>query len=105
MPENVEILNLIAAFAGGVLLGASYFGGLWWTVRRLPQAKRPMTLYFGSLAIRLAGLMLAFYGVLTFYEWPHLAAALMGLIFARTALVRFFGPSKMTDSSAPKVSP
>ncbi|PJF27435.1 MAG: hypothetical protein CUN53_04065 [Phototrophicales bacterium] len=32
------------ALMGGMALGAVVFGGLWWTVRRLPTAKSPALL-------------------------------------------------------------
>jgi F1F0 ATPase subunit 2 len=37
-----EILSLAAAVAAGALLGAVFFGGLWWTVRKAfrPHSRR-----------------------------------------------------------------
>ena len=36
----------------GVLLGAIFFGGLWWTVRKGVSSKRPALWFFGSLLLR-----------------------------------------------------
>ena len=37
MFDTVEIMTLAAAVVAGVVLGGFYFGGLWWTVRRMPE--------------------------------------------------------------------
>lgn len=75
------------AFAAGLLLGAVYFGALWFTARRLPHSRRPATLAVGSYAARLlvAGL------VLTWAARQGLVpavAALAGFLVVRGAAVR-----------------
>jgi F1F0 ATPase subunit 2 len=37
-----EFLSLALALAAGVLLGAIYFGGLWWTVRTVKTSARSL---------------------------------------------------------------
>ena len=58
-----EILSLVLALVTGVLLGAMFFGGLWWTVRKGVSSKQPALWFFGSLLLRtsiaLAGFILS----------------------------------------------
>jgi F1F0 ATPase subunit 2 len=91
MFETYEMLFLVAAVFAGVLVGGFYFGGLWWTVNHMPHAAHPLKLYFGSLILRLAVVLIAFYGLLIFSGWPQLAASLVGFITARLVLIRRFG--------------
>jgi F1F0 ATPase subunit 2 len=83
---------LALSLAAGLALGAMYFGGLWWTVRRLPAARRPalFTLgsYLGRNALAAAGLWLVMAG-----DWRRLAAALAGMLLVRLVLVRRLGPA------------
>ena len=39
-----ETLALILTLLAGVLLGAIFFGGLWWTIRRSVSSKQPALL-------------------------------------------------------------
>lgn len=92
-----ELPSIVAAVCAGLLLGGLYFGGLWWTVRRMPLARHPLNLYFGSLIARLAILLAAFYGVLTYAGWPQLLASLLGFVAARLPLVRLMGRAPSSD--------
>ena len=47
-----ETLSLVLALVTGVLLGAIFFGGLWWTVRKGVSSKRPALWFLGSLLLR-----------------------------------------------------
>lgn len=67
-------------------LGGVFFGGLWWTVQRLPEAERPFRLYFGSLVIRLGTASLGFVVLLLLTDWPQLVAALIGFLLSRLIL-------------------
>jgi F1F0 ATPase subunit 2 len=74
----------------GAALGAFYFGGLWHTVRRLPEARAPLLCLLGSYLLRvplaMAGLYLATGG-----RWDRLMAALAGFMLCREILVRRLG--------------
>ena len=97
MFDTIESASIVAAVCAGLLLGGLYFGGLWWTVRRMPLARHPLNLYFGSLIARLAILLAAFYGVLSYAGWAQLVAALVGFIAARLLLIRIIGPARSGD--------
>ncbi len=47
-------MRLILCFAGGVLLGGLFYGGLRLTVRRMILARRPLLMAVTSFLIRLA---------------------------------------------------
>jgi F1F0 ATPase subunit 2 len=88
MLEMKEMIQLAAALLAGGALGALYFGSLWWTLLRMPRCRRPLSLYFASLAVRLTVVLAAFYGLLTAWDWDGLIAALLGFIGARILLTR-----------------
>ena len=47
-----EVLTLALALLAGVALGAVFFGGLWWTVRKGVSSKHPALWFLGSLLLR-----------------------------------------------------
>jgi F1F0 ATPase subunit 2 len=85
---------------GGGILGALYFGGLWWTVRLMPDARHPLRLYFGSLMARLAIVLVGFWYLLVGSGWQQLVACLIGFVGARVVLVRRLGRVDPAPSSA-----
>lgn len=104
MFNSTQVITLTAAVATGLLLGTFYFAGLWWTVRRMPDVRRPLNLYFGSLVGRLGVILAALYGVLISCGWPGLAASLVGLLAARIILIRFLGKARPADSPTQKAA-
>ena len=84
MDENWQLL---LAGPVGVGLGIVYFGGLWLTVRRLPDARWPALLLLGSMLGRTALTLLGFYLVMD-ARWERLLACLAGFILARMVLMR-----------------
>ena len=68
----------------GVALGAIYFGGLWWTVRRGLASRRPALWLSGSLLLR-AGMALAGFYFVGQGHWQRLVACLLGFVMARLA--------------------
>jgi len=92
MFDSIESATIIAAVCAGLLLGGLYFGGLWWTVRRMPHVRHPLNLYFGSLIVRVAIVVAAFHGVLGYFGWPRLVASLVGFVAARLLLIRLIAP-------------
>ncbi len=51
------ILYFGLLFAFGAILGAFFFGGLWLTVRHLPNSRHPALLFLGSVLIRTAAVL------------------------------------------------
>ena len=48
----IELLPLFGTFAAGMTLSSFYFGGLWWTVRRVPTTRRPALWLLASFFLR-----------------------------------------------------
>jgi F1F0 ATPase subunit 2 len=90
------------ALAGGVLLGATFFGGLWWTVRRGISSKQPALLFLGSVLLR-TGMALAGFYLIARGDWERLLASLLGFIMARlfaTRLARAAGKPTHLEQAA-----
>ena len=81
----VSALALLLGLLAGVALGLVYFGGLWWTVRRVPSWRRPERALLASFVVR-ALLVLPAFVVLALQGPGPLVAALAGFLVARVAL-------------------
>ncbi len=88
------MIGLLLAFAAGAGLSVFYFGGLWLTVQRVAEARRPKLLLLGSFFGRAAVILVGFYLVIVAMgdRWELLVASLLGFILARSVLVRRWGP-------------
>ena len=79
-------LDVLIGLATGAVAGLVFFGGLRWTLDRLPDARRPVLLAVTSLLLRaaaLAGLL-----VLTIDgSIVRIAVALVAIIGIRTAMI------------------
>ena len=88
---TIDILLIVAALVGGALLGLFCFGGLWWTVRRLPTAKSPALLMLGSLLLRSAITV----GGILLVSWGHverIIAAMVSFTVVSFVLRKRLGP-------------
>ena len=86
-----EWLTLALAGMAGLLLGAIFFGGLWWTVRLGVTSKRPALLFLGSMLLRTGVVIVGFYFV-SDGHWQRLLACLSGFAIARFIVMRLTGP-------------
>jgi len=82
-----EPLSLVLALIEGVVLGAIFFGGLWWTVRKCVSAKQPALLFFGSGLLRMTVVLVGFYFVARGH-WERLLVCLLGFVIARVIVTR-----------------
>ena len=82
-----ETLILVLALATGVLLGAIFFGGLWWTVQKGVSSKRPALWFFGSLLLRTSIALAGFYFIARGH-WERLLVCLLGFVMARHVVMR-----------------
>ena len=71
----------------GVLLGAVFFGGLWWTVRRAVASDRVALWFFGSFFLRIVIVLAGFY-LACGEDWRRWLAAALGFGFARVVIAR-----------------
>jgi F1F0 ATPase subunit 2 len=88
-----ETIILAAALAAGVLLGAIFFGGLWWTVRKGMTAKSPALWFLGSSLLRMGIVLAGFYFVAR-GDWKKLLPCLLGFLIARFAVLRLTRSNK-----------
>lgn len=94
-----EIGPLILALLAGVPLGALFFGGLWWTLRKGLSSTRPALWFLGSLLLR-SGIVLAGFNLVGDGQWQRLLACLAGFFMARlivTRLARTLGKTATLD--------
>ncbi len=82
-----EATSLVLALVAGALLGAIFFGGLWWTIRRSLSSRSPAAWFFGSLLMR------TFIAVAGFYfmsrgDWRRLLACMLGFLLVRIMAIR-----------------
>lgn len=77
-----EPLPFILAGVIGILLGAIFFGGLWWTVRKGLPSKQPALWFLGSMLLRSAIVLFGFYFIGR-GDWKRLLACLAGFVLGR----------------------
>lgn len=82
-----DIRLVIGAFAVGMVLGALFFGGLWWTVRHGLTATNP-ALWFGASALARMTMTLSGLYYVARLGWPSVLACLCGLLAARVVVAR-----------------
>ena len=82
-----ETLTLALAFVTGLLLGAMFFGGLWWTVLKGLSSKQPALWFLGSLLLRTSLTLVGFYFIARGH-WERLMVCLLGFVIARFIVVR-----------------
>ena len=76
----------------GLLSGAIFFGGLWWTVRAGTVVRHPAIWFALSLALRGSLLGVGFYYVAA-DGWQALLLCTAGVLIARTAMFRLISPA------------
>jgi F1F0 ATPase subunit 2 len=85
--NTAEIITLSLAVLAGVLIGAIFFGGLWWTVLYGLKVKRPALLFILSLTARFALALIGFY-LVAGGHLERLVACLVGFIVSRVVIGR-----------------
>ena len=82
-----DIPALALALVAGAMLGAFFFGGLWWTVQKGVTSDTPAFWFLGSLLLRTAVILAGFYFV-SQGHWSTLVACLLGFLLARVIVVK-----------------
>lgn len=84
-------MNEFAAFSiiltVGFLLGAFFFGGLWWTVQKGLTSQKPVLWFFGSTLLR-TGIAVAGFYFTSHGDWRKIVFCLLGFIIARIVVTR-----------------
>ncbi|MGB3496474.1 MAG: ATP synthase subunit I [Elainellaceae cyanobacterium] len=87
---RLSVWSLVFPLTVGLMLGSVYFGGLWMTLTRLPQWRRPFLLIGLSLMVRLTILLGGGAWLLRFAAASPLLAILLlsaGVWLSRMALI------------------
>jgi F1F0 ATPase subunit 2 len=82
-----EVFRLIAALGAGLLLGAFFFGGLWWTVQKGLSARRPALWFLGSMMLR-TGIAISGFYLASGGHWERLLMCLLGFFIMRHVVTR-----------------
>jgi F1F0 ATPase subunit 2 len=85
--------TFLLVFCVGIILGAIFFGGLWWTVKKMQTVKRPALWFIVSFLARAMITLSGFYWVGE-GEWLRLMLCILGFIVARFVIIL------MTNSNA-----
>jgi F1F0 ATPase subunit 2 len=78
----IEAPALVLMLLAGVVLGAIFFGGLWWTVRLGISSKWAAVWFLGSLLLR-TGITLGGFYFVSQGDWRKVMACLVGFLVAR----------------------
>ena len=84
-------LRLFGAVLAGLVLGALFFGGLWWTVQRAMASAYAALWFLLSLVLRTAIVLAGFYLVCA-DDWRRWLAAALGFGAARLLITRITRP-------------
>jgi F1F0 ATPase subunit 2 len=98
-----ETLRLMLALATGVLLGAIFFGGLWWTIQKGVSSKWSALWFFGSLLVRTSMVLAGFYFIARGH-WQRLIVGLIGFVIARFIVTRITQSAEKQTYMEQKVS-
>ena len=85
-----DVLVLLTSLVAGTILGLFYFQGLWQTVVRLPDFRRPAWSVTWSFVARVGIVMTGFFFIMQGHL-ERLAVAMAGFLLARQILVRRLG--------------
>lgn len=80
-----EFLISAPPLAAGLILGALFFGGLWWTVVRGISSQVPALWFFGSTVLRMSATLLGFYFVAR-EDWERWLLCVTGFVVARVVI-------------------
>lgn len=102
MLTNLETLPIIGGMVVGMLAALGYFGGLWWTVRQLPETAHPLRFYASSIGVRLISILSVFYGLLVGWGGVAFAAGFFSFFATRIVMIRCLQPPLRDESTAGK---
>ena len=99
-----DFLFLAPPLAAGLLLGAFFFGGLWWTAIRGVSSPRPALWFFGSMLLRMSITLAGFY-LVGREDWERWLLCLLGFVLARLVVNWLTRPRvEHHNSRAPETS-
>ena len=88
--KDINLLIPALGLVWGLLIGLLYFGGLWWTIVRLPGKVRPKLWLTASYALRLGLALLGFWLIMRESLYA-LFLSLAGFLIMRLILIQRLG--------------
>lgn len=86
----IDWIAVGVGLVGGAVVGALFFGGLWWTLSQLQTARRPAVIFGISFLVR-TFIALAGFVIVAGGSVERLLAAMVGFLVARVMLVNTLG--------------
>lgn len=83
-----DSIYMVLAFIAGTAIGILFFGGLWFTVKKLVTSKRPALWFLGSLLLRICITLIGFYYIAN-GNWQRMLVCLLGFIISRFIIIHF----------------
>jgi len=80
-----DIIVFPVVLMAGALLGATFFGGLWWTVQKGLSSNHPALWFFGSTLLRTTVVVAGFYFIGR-GDWRKMVLCLVGFLVARVVV-------------------
>ncbi len=90
------LLSDLFVFPLGFGLGIFYFTSLWFTVKKMAQAKNPVLIMIASGVARLSVALMGFYFLIDGH-WQRLLIAMVGFLIARSLLIARWRPQASLD--------
>lgn len=84
---NESLLPLVVSLLAGIAAGALFFGGLWWTTRKILAPGQPALWFIGSFLVR-TSVTLAVFHLVAHDDWQRLLVCLLGFLLARLGVMR-----------------
>ncbi len=78
-----ETVALVPALIAGLMLGAIFFGGLWWTIGKAVSSGRAALWFFGSLLARMGIVLAGFFVIARSHRWQSIVSCIVGFVMAR----------------------
>jgi F1F0 ATPase subunit 2 len=94
-------LTLWPGALAGLLLGAFFYGGLWWTVRRGVSSPNAALWFVGSMLVRTIVVLGGFY-LVAGGDWKRWLATLAGFVVARLLVARITRPPRDGAAFSPE---
>ena len=88
-----ETLPLPLVFLTGGLLGAVFFGGLWWTIQHRASCPRPALSFVLSFWLRSSVAVAGFF-LVSGHHWERWLLCLLGFVVARLVVTWLTRPSR-----------
>lgn len=96
---------LLLGFGVGLVVGAAYFAGLWWTVRKATRVRRPALWLLASFVVRSLMAVGAFALVLRLGSPLALVVAMIGFLAARWLITRYLPSDSLSEAEPVEGTP